>query len=150
MSAWSAPHNHPEDAVTTDPPRPSEDPADAMGDDEHRPDAPTEPPDMPEGMRRRGTWERVEKRVSGASRGVQEDLGVDGDEERRPGWPDEPPDKPYGAPRDPDRVQAEPGGKTAVEQDGSAAHEDADATIDGRAEEAHSTVQVEGENTKRC
>ena len=42
MSAWSAPHNHPEDAVTMDPPRPSEDPADAMGDDERRPDAPTE------------------------------------------------------------------------------------------------------------
>ena len=52
VSAQSASHDHPdEDAGATDPPRPSEDPADATGDDECHPDAPTEPPDLPEGAR---------------------------------------------------------------------------------------------------
>ena len=51
-SAPSALRDHTgKDAMTPDPPRLSEDPADATGDDEHRPDAPTEPPDMPEGTR---------------------------------------------------------------------------------------------------
>jgi hypothetical protein len=49
-SALSASHNH-QDAVTMDPTRPSEDPADATGDDECCPDTHKEPPDMPEGTR---------------------------------------------------------------------------------------------------
>ena len=44
--------DHPdEDGGPTNPTRPSRDPEDATGDDEHRPDAPTEPPNMPEGTR---------------------------------------------------------------------------------------------------
>ena len=42
------------DAESTDAPRPSEDPGGATGDDERRPDAPTEPPDQPAGTRGRG------------------------------------------------------------------------------------------------
>ena len=83
-STPSASHDHPgEDAVTRNTPRPSEDPADATGDDEQRPDAPTEPPDMPEGMRRRGSQERVETRVSGASRGSAWGTDDDGVEMRQ-------------------------------------------------------------------
>ena len=45
--------DHPDKvAMTRNPPRPSEDPVDVTADDERRPDAPTEPPDMPEGTRR--------------------------------------------------------------------------------------------------
>ena len=51
-SARSAPRDHLDNAITRNPTRPSEDPGDATGDNEHRPDAPTEPPDMPEGTRR--------------------------------------------------------------------------------------------------
>ena len=59
-SAPSASRDHPgKDTVTRNPPRPSEDPADATGDDERRPDTPTEPPDKPEGTRRRWGEERA-------------------------------------------------------------------------------------------
>ena len=115
-SAGSAPRNHPDkDTGTKNPTRPSEDLGDATGDDERRPDAPTEPPDKPldeevEGARVEGS--EVETGVPESSRDVEESPHMDGDEERRPGWPDEPPDKPYGIPRDPDRVQVEPGGET--------------------------------------
>ena len=51
-----------ENAETTDSPKPSRDPADAMGDNECRPDASTEPPDMPEGTRGQGSREQVETR----------------------------------------------------------------------------------------
>ena len=89
-SAPNALHDHPgEDAMMTDPPRRSEDPADATGDDERRPDAPTEPPNMPEGTRRRGIREQVETRVS-ASRGGAEGTGDDGVEMRRPEKPNKP------------------------------------------------------------
>jgi hypothetical protein len=48
----SASHGyHDEAQCKVEPTRPPEDPADATGDDEHRPDAPTEPPDMPEGTK---------------------------------------------------------------------------------------------------
>ena len=43
------PRDHPdEDAGMKNPIRLSRDPADVTGDDEHHPDAPTEPPDKPE------------------------------------------------------------------------------------------------------
>ena len=59
VSALSASRDH-QDAETTDPHRPSRDPADATGDDERRPDTPTEPPNMPEGTRRQWGDERAE------------------------------------------------------------------------------------------
>jgi hypothetical protein len=140
--------DHPDDrddAKSTNHSRPSEDPADATGDDERRPDAPTEPPDMPEGTRGRGSWERVEM---GASREVEGGPADDGDEGRRPGRFDGPPDRPYDETRDPEGVQVEPGGETEARRNGSAAHEDADAVADGRAEEAHPDVQVEIESAR--
>jgi hypothetical protein len=146
-SALSASRDH-QDAVTTNPPRPSEDPADATGDDERRPDAPTEPPNKPEGMRGQGSRERAETGVFEAARGGERGPGEDGDEECRPGRPDEPPDKPEVEPRGPTGVEVEPGGKTDVEQDERAAHEDADAMADGSAEETHPDVHVEVESVE--
>ena len=146
-SALSALRDHPdEDAGMKNPIRPSRDLADATGDDKHRSDAPTEPPDMPEGTRRRWGDERAETGVSEVSRGVERGPGDDGDEGRQPGMSDEPPDQPYGAPRNPDRVQVEPD----VEPGGSAVHEDADARVNSMAEEAHSDVQFEAERSATC
>ena len=49
-SIQSTSHHHPADMeMTTDPTRPSEDPADMTDDDECHPDKPTQPPDKPEG-----------------------------------------------------------------------------------------------------
>ena len=71
-----------------------------MGDDEHRPDAPTEPPNIPEGTRRRGSRERVKTRVSRVSevpRGSTEGTGDDGVETHRPAKPGDPDDEVEGA-----------------------------------------------------
>ena len=109
-----------------DPVRPSEDPADATGDAERRPDAPTEPPDKPDGTGRREgeqSVEEVEAEVSRASVEGTEVAGDDGDEERRLGKPDEPPDTPQVESSEPADVQVEPGGETATERDGSVARE---------------------------
>ena len=182
-------------APETDPTRPSRDPEDATGDDERRPDAPTEPPNMPEGMRGRGSRdgnarvetevsrtsrghaeatgeisdeprrptkpndspdelevarvEEVETSLSKASRGVQEGPGDGDDEERRPGVPDEPPDEPYGEPRNPEGVEVEPGGKAGgVERNGCAAHDDADAEVDGEVAETRRDAEVEVESVE--
>ena len=114
-SARSAPRDHPDDASTRNPTRPSEDPGDVTGDDEHRPDAPTEPPNKPldkevEGARVEGL--EVETAVAEESRGVEEDPREDGSDERRPGMADEPPDEAQVESRGPDSVQVEPGGET--------------------------------------
>ena len=52
MSAQSASCHHPDDASIRNPPQPSEDPGDAMGDNEHCPNTSTELPDLLEGIRR--------------------------------------------------------------------------------------------------
>ena len=134
-STRSASCDHPtETETTTDLGRPSEDPADATGDDERRPDEPTEPPDKPEGMGWRGSEQRVgevELRVSRASTEGAEAAGDDGDEERRPVKPNEPPDRPQVESTDPANIQVEPGGETDAERNGSVAHESADAGVDG-------------------
>ena len=57
-----------EDDETTNPTRPSEDPGDATGGDECRPNGPAEPPDMLEGTREQGGEQRVEERMSRQSR----------------------------------------------------------------------------------
>jgi hypothetical protein len=148
-SARSASHDHADgDAKRTDPPRPSEDPEDAPSNDERCPDAPTEPPDMPEGTRGRGSREQVETRVtrvSESSRDVDEDPGEVGGEERRPARPDESPVEPRG-------VQVEPGGETGeAERSKRAAHEDADAEVDGEVVGTRRDAQVEVESTQmRC
>jgi hypothetical protein len=59
----------------TDPPRLPEDPEDTPGNDEHYPDAPTEPPDKAEGTKGRWGMERAETRVPRASRDVKEGPG---------------------------------------------------------------------------
>ena len=123
--------------------------AEGTGDDSVetcRPADPDEPHDEVEGTR----VEAVETAMLEALRGIQEDPGKVVDEDCRPGMPDEPPDKPDGAPHDPEYVQVEPGGETAVERDGSAAHECADAAADDRAEEAHGAVQDEAERSATC
>jgi hypothetical protein len=131
-----------EDAKTTDLPRPSRDPADATGDDERRPDAPTEPPDKPEGRKGRRGETRVK---TGVSEGTG-DEGDDGVETRRPEMPGEPRVESEGLPE----VEVEPGGETGVGGVGSAAREDADATADGSAEDAHWDVGVEVESVETC
>ena len=136
----SASSDH-QDAMTMDPHRLSRDPADATGNDECCPEAPTEPPDKPEGTRRRWGDERAETGVPELSRVVQESPDEDGSDKRRPGMPDEAPDEPSHEMPDPSAVQVEPGGETNVEPGGSVAHEDADATVNNRAEEAHGDVQ---------
>jgi hypothetical protein len=60
VSARNASRDHP-DAVTTNPARLSEDPADTTGDDEHCSDARTEPPDMPEGRGRQSGKQEVKE-----------------------------------------------------------------------------------------
>ena len=86
-SARSALCNHPaETETTTDPARPSEDPADATGDDERRPDEPTEPPDKPEGAGRQDGEQSIEEvesseaEVSRESTDGAEATGDDGDQ----------------------------------------------------------------------
>ena len=117
-SAPNALHDHPTgDTEMMDPTRPSEDPGDAAGDDECRPDAPTGPPDQPldeevEGARVEGS--EVETAMVGESGGVEEDLGKVGDNENRPGKFEEPPNEPQVEFRGPTGVQVEPGGKTDV------------------------------------
>ena len=136
-----------------DPPQPSEDPGDATGDDERRPDAPTEPPDKPldeevEGARVEGS--EVETAMAEASRVVQESPDEDGSDERRPGMADEPPDEAQVESRGPDSVQVEPGGETEARRNGGVTHECADTGIDGMAEEAHGDVQFEAERSATC
>jgi len=121
------------------PPRPSEDPGDAMGDDEHHPDAPTEPPDMPKGRRGRGGEVRVKTSMSGTSRECGGGTGDEGGDKRRPGKPTEPPDEPQLKSRDCGDVQVEIG---EVKQHRSVAHRSADAA-DNR-EAAEEVPQVEG------
>ena len=87
-------------ALETDPTRPSRDPEDATGDDERRPDAPTEPPNMPEGTKGRGSRDgdaRVETEVSRTSRGHAEGTGDSSIKARRPEKPDQLPDEVEGA-----------------------------------------------------
>ena len=155
-SARSALCNHPaETETTTDPARPSEDPADATGDDERRPDEPTEPPDKPEGAGRRDGEQSVEEvesseaEVSRESTDGAEATGDDGDDERRPGKPDELPDRPQVGSTEPADVQVEPGGsETATKRNGSVAHESADAGIDGEVVGASRDVQYEAERQR--
>ena len=151
-STWSASRNHPTDMeTTTDPARPSEDPADATGDDERPPDAPTEPPDKPDGMGRREgeqSVEEVEAEVSRASVEGTEAAGDDGDEERRPGKPDEPPDTPQVKSTEPADTQVEPGGETDTERNRSVAHESADAGVDGEVVGTSRDVQNEAETSR--
>ena len=137
-SAWSASCDHP--AMSTDTPRPSEDTGDATGDDEHRPDAPTEPPDTPKGTRGRGGELKAETRTSGMSRGAEEDAGSDGDEERRARKPDEPTGRPQDRPRDRTDVQVDPGERTA--------HRSAGAVVDGEVVGTRRDMQVEGESAR--
>ena len=54
QSKNSALRDHSDGDMTKNPTRSPEDPPDAMGDDEHRPGAPTESPDKAEGARGRG------------------------------------------------------------------------------------------------
>jgi hypothetical protein len=150
-SAPSALRDHPdEDAETRNPPRPLEDPGDMTGDDERRPDGPTEPPDQPEGTRGRGGEARVETAVLKASRDVEEGPSEDGDEDRRPGVPDEPlaSDELSTETRDRPAVQVEPGGEAEAERNERATLESADAELDGRVVGTHPDVQVEMESAR--
>ena len=87
----------------------------------------------------------VERRVSEASREVEDGLGEDSDEEHQPWIADEPPGEPRVKSGGPIDVEVEPGSEIAVEQNGSTAHTDMDTTADGRAEEAHPDVEDETE-----
>ncbi|KAF8546130.1 hypothetical protein OG21DRAFT_1528030 [Imleria badia] len=114
-SAPNVLHDHPDQvAETTDLARPSASPADATGDDEHRPDAPTELPDQPEGTRERSGEQRVEKAELRELRELRESRGragcvgdVDDDGESF--------GEPHEAVRDPTHVQLEPGGEVNAE-----------------------------------
>ena len=82
------------------PSRLSRDPADTMGDDEHRPGAPTEPPDLPKGMRRQWGEVRAKTGVSEASgvmRGSAKCTGDGSTETHRPAKPGDSDDEVEGA-----------------------------------------------------
>ena len=64
--------------------------------------------------------------------------------------PDKPPDRSQVKSRGPMGVQVKPGGETAVKQNRSAVYKDVDATINDRAEEAHSDKQDEVERLATC
>ena len=128
--------------VTRNPPRPSEDPGDMTGDDKHHPDTPTEPPNMPEGMRGRGSWEWVKTRVSRTLRGAKEGMGSDGDDERQPGMANEPSGRLYNEPQDYTDIQVDPGECTA--------HQSAGAVVDREVIGTHQDMQVEGESVTMC
>ena len=132
--------------VETGVPRASRVHADGTGDDSaemRRPEKPDDSPNEVEGAK----VGEVETSLSKALRGVQEGLGDGDDEERRPGVPDEPPDEPYGEPRNPEGVKVEPGGKAGkVERNGCAAHENADAEVDGEVVGIHRDAEVEMES----
>ena len=81
-------------------------------------------------------------------RGIHEGLGDGDDKERRPGVPDELSDEPNVEPRDPQSVQVEPGGETKAEQNGCAAHEDADAEVDGEVAGTCRDAPTEVESTE--
>ena len=154
-SARSASCDHPtETETTTDLGRPSEDPAEATGDDERHPDEPTEPPDKPEGAGRRDGEQSVEEvessevEVLRASTEGVEAVGDDGDEERRPGKPEKPPDRPPVESTEPADIQVEPGGETDAERNGSVAHESADAGVDGEVVGMCQDVQDEAERSR--
>ena len=110
------------------------DPADATGDDERRPDTPTEPPDQPEGTTERGGEQRVEKAESRESRESREHTGSAGDVDDDGGGtgePHEPSVTLHEAARDPAHIQVEPGGETDAERNGSIALESADVQANG-------------------
>ena len=85
-------------------------------------------------------------RVSGVLRGSTQGTGDDGIKTRRVMKSS----KAQVELRDPTGIQVEPGGKIGVKRDGSTAHEDVDVMVDGRAEEGHRVVQVEGERGRTC
>ena len=104
-------------------------------------DSPHEPPVKP------ALEVPVERRVSKASREVEDGPDDGDDEERRPGVPT--PDEPYGKARDPEGVQVEPGGETGeVERNRCATHESADAEVAGEVAGTHRDVQVEVDSAR--
>ena len=122
--------------------------AEATGEISDEPRRPTKPNDSPDELEVT-RMEEVEMSLSKASRGVQEGPGDGDDEERRSGVPDEPPDEPYGEPRNPEGVKVEPGGKAGkVERNGCAAHDDADAEVDGEVAETRRDTEVEVESVE--
>jgi hypothetical protein len=147
ISTLSTSCDYPDDSRMTNSSWPLRDPAEAMGNNKRHPDVPTEPPDMPEGTRGWGSWERVEMGVSRVLREVKGDLGND-DEEQRPLRSDEPPDEPRGKMWDSPAIQVEPGGKTEAKQSERATLESTDAEIDGRVIGTCWDSQVEVESTQ--
>ena len=121
--------------------RPPEDPGDATDDDARHPDEPTEPPDDAESVRVRDGEERVEARVSEASRGrADKTVGPDSatgaqtksrNNEGVPGSSEDDPEDPGGATDRRDDVEVEPGGETKVRRSRSVAHGHADADTTG-------------------
>jgi hypothetical protein len=61
VSTLSASCDHPDDSGIMNPSRLSRDPAEVTGDDKHHPDAPTEPPNMPESTPLEGGVHRTDK-----------------------------------------------------------------------------------------
>jgi len=75
-------HTHPdEDAKLTNAPRLSEDTGYATGDNERRPDTPTEPPDQPAGTTGQEGELWVKMRMSGTSRERGGGMGDEGNDE---------------------------------------------------------------------
>ena len=89
--------HHKPTAPETNPTRPSRDPEDTTGDDERRPDAPTELPNIPEGTGGRDGEARVKTAVSEASTESAGGTGKNRDESCRPMKPDVPHDEVEGA-----------------------------------------------------
>ncbi|KAF8547286.1 hypothetical protein OG21DRAFT_1490356 [Imleria badia] len=150
--AQSASRDHQDrDAVSTNLARTSIGPADATGDDERRPDAPTEPPDQPEGTKEQGGELRVEAAESESresSRWCTEGAGDVDDDGEGPGEPHERFVTLHEAARDPAHVQVEPGGEAQVERNGSVTLESADAQVDAEVVGMRPDAQDERESAE--
>ena len=160
-STRGASHDHPdsaEDAETRYSPRQPEDPGDATDDDAHHPDEPTEPPDNTESARVRGGEERVEERVSEASRGRADETAESGgttgartesrSDKGVPGNTKVDPEDPGGATNSCEVVEVEPGGETADGRDECVAHGDAYTEVDEEAGEQRRDAQLERESAR--
>ena len=156
-STQSTSRDHPPDTeTTTDPSRPSEDPADSTGDDERHPDEPTEPPDKPEGAGRRDgerSVEEVESRKAEVSRESREGVKGTGDVDddgRGPGKLHEPSDDLPDTARGPAHVHVDPGGGIATDRTERAACENESGAGVDEVEGARQGVQVEAERSRTC
>ena len=120
-----------------------------MGNDEHHPDAPTKPSNMPEGTRGQGSQEGNEAEVLRMSRAIEKGPGEVDDEKCQLEILNESPDEPRVKPREHTAIQGEPGSKTSeTKQNGSVTLENTDTEFNNKIAWARREAQAKVENAK--